>query len=446
MTDKEKPTKQQMQKNGESRLLGNAYIRAVNQAKIVDLFRTGEQLSRTDIARICNLTKPTVSAIVESLIGEGILKEAGMGPSEGGRRARLIEFNPESSTFVGIHFGEETTHVAVTDALGRMLTRKTAPTVIKNPDESLRAAQTLLKEALKEAGRDTKPITAAGVSVPGLVDRQQGICKFAPNLGWRDYPLASELSKLLGVDVFVANTTQNAALAEHQMGVARGHQNFVWVYVGRGVGSCAVIGGRIQLGTQGYAGEIGHCRIETPGILCGCGKRGCLETTCSNIAIAREAQKAISTGEPSTLALLQKDVSAWDVSMAAANGDPLAQKVMTEAGRSLGQGVSILLNIFDPEMIVIGGPIAGTDEFFLEGVKEQAARFSLDSCNTDIVFSHLGSDIYLMGAVLMAMDQSNAAYRIVKTTRTLDEQSTEQSTEQGTEASKADVSAKWSEL
>ena len=429
MTNRDKPTNQYLPKSSDSRLLGNAYIRAVNQAKIVDLFRSGNQLSRTDIARLCNLTKPTVSAIVETLIGEGVLMDAGMGPSEGGRRARLLEFNPASATFIGIHFGEETTHVAVTDALGRMLTRLTTPTVAGNPDDSLKAAMTLLDRAMSEAGKQRNQITAVGISVPGLVDRQSGAIKIAPNLGWRDYPLSQEVSRLLNVDVFVANTTQNAALAEHQMGVARGLQNFVWVYVGRGVGSCAVIGGRIQLGTRGFAGEIGHCKTETPGILCGCGKRGCLETTCANPAIAREAQKAVDAGQPTTLSSIEKKITARDVSIAASEGDALAQEIMMNAGHALGQGVSILLNIFDPEMIVIGGPVAGSDEFFLEGLRQEATINSLESCGAEIVFSHLGSDIYLMGAVLMAMDQSNAAYRIVKTTRTLDEQSNEQSNE-----------------
>ncbi|MBN2528965.1 MAG: ROK family protein [Deltaproteobacteria bacterium] len=434
MSKKEAPPSPVSLKTGESRLLGNAYIRAVNQANILDLFRSGQQLSRTDISRICNLTKPTVSAIVEQLIADDVLREAGMGPSEGGRRARLLEFNPGSSTFIGIHFGEDTTHVAITDALGRKLARRTATTVAGKPDASMEIARVLINESLSEIHQSLNKVTAVGVSVPGLVDRQSGACKIAPNLDWHNYPVAEKLSALLGVDVFVANTTQNAALAEHQMGVARGLQNFIWVYVGKGVGSCAVIGGRVQLGSRGFAGEIGHCKIEAPGVLCGCGKRGCLETTCANQAIVREAKKQVDSGRPTSLSELGNRVTAWDVSMIASEGDTVAQKIMTDAGRALGQGIATLLNVFDPQMVVIGGPVAGTDEHFLEGVRDYAARNCLESCGAEIVFSHLGSDIYLIGAVLMAMEQSNAAYRIVKTTKALDDQTNKE------------ISVRWSEL
>ncbi|MBN2342051.1 MAG: ROK family transcriptional regulator [Deltaproteobacteria bacterium] len=404
----------------DAKLLGNAYIRAVNRATVLDLFRNGKQLSRSDISRQCDLTKPTVSAIVDSLVAEGVLKEAGMGPSDGGRRALLLEINPISSTFVGIHFGEDTTQIAVTDALGRTLAKKTADTVSENPDASMETARVLVNDALRDANLDMSHVTAAGVSVPGLVDRQTGNCKIAPNLGWHDYPISERLAALLGVDVYVANTTQTAALAEHQMGVARGLQNFVWLYVGSGVGSCAVIGGRIQLGTRGFAGEIGHCKVETPGLLCGCGKRGCLETTCSNLAIAREARKAIESGRPTALAFARKPVCAKDVSLAASEGDMVAQKIMTDAGRALGLGVSLLLNIYDPQMVVVGGPVAGTDDFFLDGLKKQAAKYSLETPGAKIVFSNLGSDIYLKGAVQMAMEKSNASYRIIKSAKTME--------------------------
>lgn len=417
----------------DARLLGNAYIRAVNRSKVLDLFRNSRLLSRSDISRQCDLTKPTVSAIVDAFINEGMLKEAGMGPSDGGRRAQLLEINPDSSTFIGIHFGEDTTQVAVTNALGRTLTKSSAQTIAGNPDASLNTARVLINEALFEAKIPLQEVTSIGVSVPGLVDRQDGSCKIAPNLGWHDFPIASKLSSMLGIDVHVANTTQTAALAEHLLGVARGLQDFLWVYVGSGVGSCAVLEGRIQLGTRGFAGEIGHCHMEDPGLLCGCGKRGCLETTCSNLAIAREAKIAVESERPTSLAFLREEITAEDVSLAAAGGDMVAQKIMTEAGRSLGLGISLLLNIYDPQMIVVGGPVAGTDEYFLDGLKKQAAKLCLEQSGAEIVFSHLGSDIYLMGAVLMTMEQSNAAYRIVKSAVTVNVET-------------EDTTAQWSQL
>ncbi|MBN2531156.1 MAG: ROK family transcriptional regulator [Deltaproteobacteria bacterium] len=407
-------------RDSDTTLLGNAYIRAVNRARIIDLFRSGNSLSRADLARRCDLSKPTVSAIVDDLISEGVLQEAGKRSSEGGRRARLLELNPESATFVGIHFGESVTQVAVTDAFGRILTKRFSDTVSGEPDTTINTAKSLVIKALDEISSDIERVTAVGVSVPGLVERQSGTCMFAPNLGWRDYPVAKRLSELLGVEVYVANTTQTAALAEYQMGVAREVQDFVWLYVGKGVGACAVIGGRIQFGTRGFAGEIGHCQVDHNGLQCGCGRRGCLETTCSNLAIVREACKAVEAGHATSLASLEHVLSAHDVSFAAERGDEVARKIMYDAGRALGVGVSLLVNIHDPQMIVIGGPVAGGDEHFLAGARESAAQMSIESAGAKIVFSELGRDIYLLGAVSMAMEQSNAAYRIVKSAKAMD--------------------------
>lgn len=415
-------TIQKNSKDSDSAPLGNAYIRAVNRARIIDWFRNGRLLSRADLARHCDLSKPTVSAIVDDLISEGILQEVGKRSSEGGRRAMLLELNPESATFVGIHFGEAVTQVAVTDAFGRILIKQFADTVSGNPDESMQTAHRLIQSALAEIEIAPERVNAVGVSVPGLVERQDGSCKFAPNLGWRNYPVARKLSDLLGVEVYVANTTQTAALAEHQMGVAKDVPNFVWLYVGKGVGACAVIGGRIHFGTRGFAGEIGHIRVNGAEYLCGCGKRGCLETTCSNLAIAREAKRALSGDASTTLATIaDEELTAFTVSRYAERGDRVAQQIMTDAGRALGIGASMLINIYDPQMVVIGGPVAGSDEAFLAGVRERAAELSIES-GASIVFSQLGRDIYLQGAVSMAMDQSNAAYRIVKSAKTLDVQ------------------------
>ncbi|MBN2718513.1 MAG: ROK family transcriptional regulator [Deltaproteobacteria bacterium] len=423
MTVKKNDKVHSLRKSGrdsDTNLLGNAYIRAVNRARIIDLFRSGQLMSRADLARHCDLSKPTVSAIVDDLINEGVLQEAGKRSSEGGRRARLLELNPGSSTFAGIHFGESVTQVAVTDAFGRILAKRFAETVTGRPEQSMVLARELVVEALAAIHAEPERVNAVGVSVPGLVSRQGGTCKIAPNLGWHNYPVAKELARLLGVEVYVANTTQTAALAEYQMGVARDVQDFVWLYVGNGVGSCAVQGGRIQFGSRGFAGEIGHVHVDSSDILCGCGKRGCLETTCSNLAIVRAFKQAMEAGgQPTSLSGKEK-ITAQDVSQAASNGDALAEKVMKDAGRALGVGAAMAINMYDPQMVVIGGPVAGADEIFLSGVRERVGELALESAGTDIVFSHLGRDIYLQGAVSMAMEQSNAAYRIVKSARSMD--------------------------
>ncbi|MBN2801664.1 MAG: ROK family protein [Deltaproteobacteria bacterium] len=381
-------------------LLGNAYLRAVNRSTVLELFKGGTRLSRSDVSRYCALTKPTVSAIVDSLLTDGVLREVGPGKSDGGRRATLIEMNPGFATFAGIHFGEEQTRVAICDALGNTLAKKSVSTVTGDARASIRAANRLAIEALKSSGHNAKEINAVGVSVPGLIERQEGHCLIAPNLSWRNVPLGRLISEIFDAPVSIANTTQAGAVAEAQLGVAKGIDNFIWVYVGKGVGSCTVSNGKILYGRRGYTGEIGHCKVEHPGIVCGCGKRGCLETVCSDLAIVREYGDDSLTSE--------------DICKAAENGDELSRTIIRNAGSALGLGISHLINLYDPSMVVISGDEAGSSKLFVESARQRALEDSLEPEGVGIVSSCLGKDVYLKGALLMAMDLNNSTYRIVR--------------------------------
>src|SRR6478736_2759477 len=389
-------------------------MREVNRSIVLDIIRRGGRVSRTDLARRSTLTKPTVSAIVEDLLARGIVQEVGYGKTvaSGGRRARLLEFNDASAAYLGIGFGVETTTVALADARGEIRVRREVPTLHADPEGTVAAA--LAEEVCEAAGFPRDRLQGVGVTVPGLVKVESGLVATAPNLHWVDVPIRDMLTAALGVPVVVNNVTSASAIAESRAGVAKGVRSFVWAYVDSGVGAGIVIDGHVFSGTQGFSGEIGHCAVVTGGPVCSCGMRGCLETLVSGPAIVRAAEAAIAAGEQTSL----RGVTPLDrtaVANAARAGDAVALRIFASVGEHLGVGVSYLVNILDPQMIVLGGGVMEAGDLLLEGTRASIARHSLKGARTPVAVSALGDDAGLIGAVFAAMDQSVRSYRVVAT-------------------------------
>ncbi len=392
-------------------------MREVNRSIVLDIIRGGGKVSRTDLARRSTLTKPTVSAIVEDLIGRGIVQEVGFGKTvaTGGRRARLLEFNDASAAYLGLRFGVHTTTVAIADARGQVRAIRETSTPSADPEAAVRAALELVDGALAEAGLPRERLESVGVAVPGMVDTRSGTVALAPNLGWEDVPIRSMLHQALGLPVVVHNVTNAGAIAEGRVGAARGAKSYVWVYVGSGVGAGIVIDGQLFSGTRGFSGEIGHCALVEDGPLCRCGLRGCLETLASGSAIERLAAEAARGSELTQLSSCSAPFDTGMVVAAASAGDAVAQRILRGAGAHLGVGISYLINVLDPELVVLGGRVMAGGDFILEGARAAVARHTLRASKVEVVASTLGDGAGLVGSVLSAMDQAVRSYRIVST-------------------------------
>jgi predicted NBD/HSP70 family sugar kinase len=379
-------------------------MREMNRALVLEMIRQEKTVSRTDLARRSMLTKPTVSAIVGDLIDEGVVHEVGFdaSPSRKGRRSRMLELNDAAAAFVGIHFGVRHTSVAVADARGRIRTTRVVESFAGQFPRAVRALPPIVKEALGAAKLSRSRLEGVGVAIPGLVDQATGACVIAPNLRFYDVPLRAKLSEKLGAPTAVRNITHSAAIAEGRLGAARGVRSFVWVYVGSGIGAAIVVDGRVVYGKHGYSGELGHCAVVDGGIQCGCGGMGCLETVASGTAIEAAARSGGAgfrrAGRGS------KAVDAHQVAVAARSGDPEARRILARAGDYLGRGISYLLNLLNPEMVVLGGRVIHAGESLLEPVRASVARHAMRSEGIPIVPSTVGDDIMVRGAVLLALE------------------------------------------
>jgi predicted NBD/HSP70 family sugar kinase len=377
-------------------------MRGMNRALVLEMIRREKTVSRTELARRSLLTKPTVAAIVDALVDEGLVNELGfeITPSRRGRRSRLLELNDSASAFVGLHFGVRHTSLAVADARGRIRATRVIESFAGQFERALRMLPSVMKGALSEAKLPRSRLEGVGVAIPGLVDQSTGTCVIAPNLRFYGVPVRARLAEKLQAPTAVRNITHAAAIAECRLGAARGMRSFVWVYVGSGIGAAIVVDGHVVYGKHGFSGELGHCVVLDNGSQCGCGGIGCLETVASGKAI----EAAASMSGSMRAARLSKKLDAHEIAVAARSGDPEARRILARAGEYLGMGISYLLNLLNPEMVVLGGRVIQAGECLLEPIRASVARHAMRSEGIPVVPSTVGDDIMLKGAVLLALE------------------------------------------
>jgi glucokinase len=259
---------------------------------------------------------------------------------------------------------------------------------------------------------DLSQLHSISVASAGAIDFNKGVVTLSPNLpGWRDIPLRDIVKERYEINTFLINDASAAVLGEHRFGAGRGLNNLIYVTVSTGIGSGIIVNGALYLGASGGAGEIGHTTIDINGPRCSCGNIGCLEMLASGTAVAREAVRRIKTGERSSLTKIVEggveNITAEEVSIAAQDGDSLALEVITQAATYLGVGLLNLVNIFNPEMIIIGGGMSRMGDLLLEPARQvvRERAYQLLSGAVRIVVAELGDNAEILGAAAFARQQ-----------------------------------------
>ncbi len=256
---------------------------------------------------------------------------------------------------------------------------------------------------------DLSQLHSISIAAAGAIDFELGVVTSSPNLtGWHDVPLRDVVSSKYKVKTFLVNDASAAALGEHEFGAGRGVSNLIYLTVSTGIGGGIIINGRLYLGPSGSAGEAGHMTIDVHGPECSCGNIGCLEMLASGTAIAREAIRRIRGGGSSSLTEMVggkiENITAEEVGAAAEGGDSLALEVISQAATYLGAGMVNLVNIFNPEMIIVGGGVAQMGELLLAPARQvvEARAFKLPAQAVRIVPAQLGDEAGVLGAAVFA--------------------------------------------
>lgn len=275
-----------------------------------------------------------------------------------------------------------------------------------------------VNEVLVRAKLNNSELAGIGVAAAGILDAEKGVVTTSPNLpGWHNVPLRDIIAERLGLATFLVNDASAAALGEHRFGAGKGLKNMIYLTVSTGIGGGIIVDGRLYTGTDGCAGEIGHMTIEAHGPRCNCGNFGCLEALASGSAMAREAVRRMGQGESSSLSGLAKgglrSVTAEMIAVAARQDDKMACEIVANAANYLGIGLASLVNIFNPEAIVIGGGVSKMGNMLLQPAKKvvKERAFKLPSRTVRIVRARLGSNAEMMGAAAYVFDQQLAKRR-----------------------------------
>jgi predicted NBD/HSP70 family sugar kinase len=381
-----------------------ASLRRLNRRRVINALRDHGMVSRAEIARRTGLSRSTVSSLVSELQSDGLVVEreepgAAHG-GQGGRPPILLAFDASAGAALGIDFGHSHVRVAVSDLSSNILAERSAPMDIDHAaHEGLDVALELIGEALDEAGVERSRVIGAGLGLPGPVDQIDGVIGSSAILpGWVGVAAGEEMRRRLDVPVSVDNDANLGALAELTHGAGRGASELVYLKVSSGIGAGLILGGRLHRGTGGVAGELGHILVAPEGAVCRCGNRGCLETAASTGALLEMLRR--SHGELTVAEMLRL----------ARDGDLGCRRVIADAGRVVGSAVAVVLNLLNPQLLVVGGDLAEAGDLLLDGVRSSVRLAALPAAAdaAGVVAGVLGERAQVLGALALAIGEAGA--------------------------------------
>ena len=337
---------------------------------------------------------------------DGLLVEIGKLGTNGGRRPSIFGLNPSAGYFVGVDIRRKFIGFAVTDFKGAVVDyHEKIEFAVQNSEESFREMCRRIKKELMEIGISPENVLAYGFNLTGRVNNETGYC-FSYFIG-EDKPIASVLKDELDKPVFVENDSRAMTYGEYICGTSKGVRNMLYLNVAWGLGMGMIVDGNLSYGKSGFSGEIGHFPLLNNNCICHCGKMGCLETGASGSAVYRIFMEKLKEGRTSTLSEKfhrGEEIHMEEILAAVNEEDVLAIEVIEEIGTTLGRAIAGLINLFNPELIVIGGSISETKEYLLLPIKSAVQKHSLNIINSDtsIKFSKLGKKAGAIGSCMLS--------------------------------------------
>ena len=380
-------------------------LRAHNTALLLRAIWAEEGVSRAELARRSGLSRATVSDIVGAFVARGVVSEAEVAPSSGGRPPIRLQFEDGWRHLVGVELGASHLYGVRTDLRGRVLARFSAtPDVEGDPTGTLAALDEGIRELL--AFDAETPVIGLGLGVPSPVRRAEA-GRLAPHLfpRWEAVDLVARLSAAHDLPVHLDNDANLGALAEHWWGAGRGLADLAYIKLATGVGAGILIGGAIHRGATGIAGEIGHTTIDPTGPRCRCGLQGCLE---AYVGVASLLARAEQPGEGDRPAWASPRPTVQALIAAAQGGDPTARALVGSAGTWLGIAIANLLNLVNPGRVILGGRLTEAGPLLVDPLRAALERRALwtSVAGADVVTSALGDDAVALGAATLVLQDA----------------------------------------
>jgi glucokinase-like ROK family protein len=330
-------------------------LRQTNRQLLLTLLYFNQPISRFDLSQLSGFSPATVTNLVTELLRDGSIVETGVEESQGGRPRMILAINPDLGYFIGMDLGETHIYVELFDIKMHSIAhlRQEVSDSENRPHEIVSLIVEAIERLLASCGVTESQIIGLGIGCPGIVDCDRGVWIAAPNWGWKSVPLLDLLKSRLHMPILLENGAKAMGLAEMWFGAGKGLDNLAVLLVGTGVGAGIIVQGELYHGSTNSAGEWGHTCIEIQGRLCRCGSRGCIEAYAGARAIITRLQEA----DPYHPALQHSGQSAILTALceAAESGDPTARQIVSSTARYLGVGIANMINLVNPELIVLGG-------------------------------------------------------------------------------------------
>lgn len=372
--------------------------------RIFECIRAAGQISRIDIANILQMSPATVTAATADFLAAGLIVETSTsGSADGGRRGRPrvnLKLNEEAHLVAGIKVARTEISVLVADFVGAETISHDMPLADAqmHPEKLVQNIRQALDETCEKGGISVDRISGASIGIAGLVDAEKNFVHWSSSLKGRNHDLGGYLSKHLPFPAFIENDANLVAKAEQLFGEGRDLTNFLVITFEHGIGLGIVLGGELYRGERGCGAEFGHMKVHLDGALCQCGQRGCLEAYVGAYALLREAAISSPGNEPR---------SVTDIFEAARDGSPVAQSVLERAGQMFGMGVANLINLFDPQRIILSGGNTSLDHMHTDSVRARIRRdvLNVDAPIPEIVVNRWGHQMWARGAAAHAIEQ-----------------------------------------
>lgn len=386
-----------------------AYKAFMLKRRIILALATEGDCTIADLSRILNVSNPTITKLVGELIHEGYVRDLGKIETGGGRRPCAFGLVPDSGYFLGVTILDDTLCFGVIDLNKQIITvQKEIPFAYNTNTQFIENLSERIRDFIATLDSAKDKILGMGITVKGRVDAASGVIYNAMNAD--GYPLARIISEKTGLETIVENDTRAMTYAEYLNGENGGVQNALFINVGRGIGVGIIVRGKLYYGKSGFSGEFGHIPFFDNEKICQCGKKGCLETEASGMALETAFADRLRDGASSILSgkfQAGETIAMHDIIEAAKNDDVLSIDLITGIGEKLGRGISVLINLFNPELVVIGGPLSDVGDYLMLPIRTALNKYSLRlvTRDTTLRLSTLGDTAGVLGAALLTRNR-----------------------------------------
>ncbi|WPX09393.1 ROK family transcriptional regulator [Anaerocellum danielii] len=389
--------------------MGNhSLIKQINKLLILKTILDHKVISRAKISRLVDLNKATVSNLTDELIKEGYVIEKGYGKSKGGRRPVLLQVNKDVGSIIGIDLGVDYIHLILSNFVGEIIFEEYVNLRFgENKEKFLNTLFALIQKAIDKSPQTPKGILGIGIGVPGIVEKESGVVLIAPNLKWVNIPLKEILEDRFKLPVYIDNEANAGALGEKWFGEWGKVSDLIYLSVGIGLGAGIIIDNKLFRGAAGFAGEVGHTTINFQDDVCSCGNIGCLENFASERALLSVIKKLVKEGTEDRYVSCENvdEITPSQIIQAAKDGSRVCRMAVLEIAEKMGIGVANLVNIFNPEIVIIGNKASFFGDLFLEKLREVVNQksFIAQFYNLKIEVSKLKDKAVVLGCIAMVI-------------------------------------------